>query len=295
MQPHIIVNETCTNIRYLARQALKEKWVTASVAVLIYSACVQVPPIFIDTFFGMTSNFNQLISGQMHVGDGMTGAMEEMMKTTGYTSVFSSIYTLLVSGPFTFGITLYFLNLVRRNQTDYGQVFGGFSYFGRTLGLSVLLTLISVAFMIPFVVLFFIGVITVNAPLLILSFLSLFLLLIPMLMFSMCFYLMVDNVQIGVVGAISESWNIMRGNAGKFFLLNLSFIGWFIVAVLAGGVITMFFSLVHVPIIIKIGGFLGQIGTFVVLAYLYSAQVQFYDLLTGRLRLGNSQNLSGGY
>ena len=282
-------------IRYLARQALKDRWVMASVAVLIFSACIEVPPMFINVIFDTSSNLNQLMSGQMQVGDGLMGAMEEIMKTTGYISPSSFIYTLLVSGPFTFGITLYFINMVRRNQVDYGQIFGGFSYFGRTLGLSVLLSLISLAFAIPFFVLFFIGMITLNLPLLILSILSLLLLLIPAIMFSMCYFLMVDNVQIGVVGAIGVSWNLMRGNGGKFFLLNLSFIGWFIVGGLILNVVISLFSIGGSPFLIAVGGFIGQAGIFVVTAYVLAAQVQFYDLLTGRLRLGNPSHLSGDY
>lgn len=295
MQTQIIVNESCSTIRYLARQALKDRWVMASVAVLIFSACIEVPPMFINVIFDTSSNLNQLMSGQMQVGDGLMGAMEEIMKTTGYISPSSFIYTLLVSGPFTFGITLYFINMVRRNQVDYGQIFGGFSYFGRTLGLSVLLSLISLAFAIPFFVLFFIGMITLNLPLLILSILSLLLLLIPAIMFSMCYFLMVDNVQIGVVGAIGVSWNLMRGNGGKFFLLNLSFIGWFIVGGLILNVVISLFSIGGSPFLIAVGGFIGQAGIFVVTAYVLAAQVQFYDLLTGRLRLGNPSHLSGGY
>lgn len=295
MQTHIIVNESCSTIRYLARQALKDRWVMASVAVLIYSACIEVPPIFINLIFGTSSNLDQLMSGQMQAGSGLMGAMEEIIRTTGYSSPSSSIYTLLVSGPFTFGITLYFINMVRRNQADYGQIFGGFSYFGRTLGLSVLLSLISSAFAIPFFILFFIGVMTLNFPLLILSLLSLLLLVIPMIMFSMCYFLMVDNVQIGVVGAIRVSWNLMRGNGVKFFLLNLSFIGWFIVGGLILSVAIIPFSIGGNPFLIAIGGFIGQVGIFVVTAYVLTAQVQFYDLLTGRLRLGNPGHLSGGY
>lgn len=295
MQTHIIVNESCSTIRYLARQALKERWVTASVAVLIYSACVDVPPIFINLIFGSSSNINQLMSGQMHAGAGLMGAMEEVLRTTGYTTPSSSIYTLLVSGPFMFGITLYFINMVRRNQVDYRQIFGGFSYFGRTLGLFLLLILISWAFSIPFFLLFFFGALTLNVPLLILSLLSLLLLIIPATMFSMCYFLMVDNVQIGVVGAIRVSWNIMRGNAVKFVLLNLSFIGWFIVGGLILSVILFPFSIGGNPFLIAIGSFIGQVGIFVVMAYVLAAQVQFYDLLTGRLRLGTPSHLSGGY
>lgn len=87
----------------------------------------------------------------------------------------------------------------------------------------------------------------------------------------------------------------MRGNMGKLFLLNLSFIGWLIVAALVDGVISSIFTIGNIYLITAIGSFIGQVGMFVVTAYMTATEVQFYDLLTGRLRLSEGHRLSGGY
>lgn len=293
MQPHIIVNETCTTIRYLGRQALKDHWVTASLAVLIYSACMEVPPIFIDALFGTTTNPAVVFSGG--VDPAITAALAKAMSEAGYSSVFSSIYTLLVAGPFSFGISFFFINLVRRQPIDYGQLFTGFSYYGRTLGLSVLIALISVGFMIPSFILMTLGALIGSFFLVMLGVFALFLVIIPAIMLSMSFFLMVDNVEIGIIGAIVVSWQLMRGNAGKYFLLNLSFIGWIIIGTLIATVIAIIFAVGQIPFVMAIGSFVAQVGMFVVIAYMYAAQVQFYDLLTGKLRLSNPGQPMGGY
>ncbi len=293
MQPHIIVNETCSTIRYLGRQALKDHWVTASVAVLIFSACLMIPPIFINAVFGASSNLISIMQNQM--GYNATEIFVRTMETTGYTSIFSGIYTLLVTGPFTFGISLFFIALVRRQPNDYGQIFSGFSYYGKTLGLSILITLITMAFMIPAVVIVTLGIMVGSSGIAFLGMLALLLLIIPALMFSMCYYLIVDHREMSVTQSLRASRELMRGNMGKLFLLNLSFIGWLIVAALVDGVISSIFTIGNIYLITAIGSFIGQVGMFVVTAYMTATEVQFYDLLTGRLRLSEGHRLSGGY
>jgi uncharacterized membrane protein len=61
--------------------------------------------------------------------------------------------------------------------------------------------------------------------------------------YRLAFYILIDNPDIGPLEAINISKALMDGNKGKLFCLDLSFIGWGIVATFAVFVISMPFSM----------------------------------------------------
>ena len=91
-----IVNEPSKNIRALGRQSLKGNWKSAVLAMLIYIVCITVPALIIVALFGGFSEEAMMSEDLMMPGEGL-----------------SSVYSLLVSGAFTFGISVFFLDLVR--------------------------------------------------------------------------------------------------------------------------------------------------------------------------------------
>ena len=72
--------------------------------------------------------------------------------------------------------------------------------------------------------------------------------------YALTFYIKNDNPNLTATEAITESRRMMDGFKLKYFMLNLSFIGWFIVGALCLGV-----------------------GTFWVSAYLEAAKAHFYE------------------
>jgi uncharacterized membrane protein len=52
----------------------------------------------------------------------------------------------------------------------------------------------------------------------------------------MAFYIMEENPSIGIMDAISESKEMMRGNKFRLFCLGLSFIGWVLLCVITFGI-----------------------------------------------------------
>jgi len=184
-----IVNEASSNIRLLARQNLQGKWRPAVLTMLIYTACIAVPVIIIVALFGGFST-------------GWYESEELMMPGEGL----STIYSILVEGAFTFGITVFFLDLIREKKADIGQVFSGFNYYFKTLLLYVVMSI--------FIMLWSLLLIVPG--------------IIAALKYSQAYYILADDPDKDIMQCIRESKEMMNGNKGKYFCLQLSFIGWYL-------------------------------------------------------------------
>jgi len=103
------------------------------------------------------------------------------------------------------GYLFYVRGTVRGENLGYQSIFEGFNYFFRAIFLRVLQTLIvglgMILFLVPGIVLF--------------------------CGFSQVQLLILDHPDKGVLWLFKESWRIMRGRKWEYFVLTLSFIGWF--------------------------------------------------------------------
>lgn len=124
------------------------------------------------------------------------------------------IVSVVVSGPFLLGLAIYFIRFTRMDNPPIEVMFDGFKNFGSSFLLSLL-----------------VGIFT---------FLWALLLIIPgiiaSLSYSQAFYILSDNPQIGVMDAIRQSKEMMKGRKWKYFVLQLSFIGWGLLSVLSLGI-----------------------------------------------------------
>ena len=125
---------------------------------------------------------------------------------------FSSVWALLCL-PLSWGFTVYFLNLIRQEDIDYGRLFDGYKDFVR-----IFVTELLVGFFVMLGCLFFI------VPGIIIG-----------LMLSQTAYVMKDDPTIGYIDAMKRSANLMKGHKSELFMLTLSFIGWFLLALLTLG------------------------------------------------------------
>ena len=152
---------------------------------------------------------------------------------------FTGIGELILIGPLSFGLALIFLSLARgKESVDFGDLFNGFTDGGFVrlllLGLlqNIFIFLWSLLFIIP-------GIVKTYS-------------------YSMSYYLAIDHPDWDWKQCIDESRRIMDGNKWKLFVLDLSFIGWYIVGMLACG-----------------------IGVLWVYPYNEAARAEFYQELTG--------------
>jgi len=259
MGQNIVITEPSSNLRALGRNALAGKWKVAIIALIIYELCLQIPVTILDAVFGV--NPMDLIYGDYSVSyydSSMVSVYESMPES----SVLSAVYMLLVTGAFTLGITLFFLALFRRQDVNPGDVFLGFERFGRALGLMLFQTL--------FIFLWSLLLIVPG--------------IIAAIRYSQAFFVLADNPDMGIRECMNESKRMMKNNKAKYFCMNISFIGWLILASLVIGIVEsvvgIFIGSVVVESIVSV--IIGLIMA-PVTAYIYSTQAGFYEILAGHL------------
>ena len=130
------------------------------------------------------------------------------------SSFFVAVFLLI--GPLGYGLAKFSLNFYRSNgeNKDLVTVFSGFNRFSDTLVTGLLyylyIFLWSLLFIIP-------GIIKSYA-------------------YSMTYYIMQDNETISGNDAITASRKMMYGHKWELFILDLTFIGWYLVGSLCFGV-----------------------------------------------------------
>jgi len=182
-------------------------------------------------------------------------AIEDLRGKWGQAAFFTLLFVLVflvgslipfgqifIGWPLSIGYILYFLSLVKKEKVEAGLMFRPFDFYGKALLAYLLKTFILLFSLIPSVIVVLILYIIVPKEsniFVVLGFGWLILIAIPIyvsLRLSMFFYILIENPQIPVDYAISISWKMMQEHVGKFFLLNLSFILWFFLALLSFGI-----------------------------------------------------------
>lgn len=117
--------------------------------------------------------------------------------------------------PMAYGMLVAFLDNIRSGGAyQVGQLFRGFSEYGRVLGTGVL-----------------VGVYT---------FLWTLLLVVPGIIksysYAMTYYVLRDHPELQFNGAINRSMDMMKGHKFDLFYLQLTFIGWALLCILTAGI-----------------------------------------------------------
>ena len=258
---NIIITDPSSNLRALGRNALAGKWQSAIIAVIVYTLCVQLPPAILNTLFGV--DMGELYSMNMgysyNVGvDGYSTVYNSMPAY----SPLSGIYSLLVTGAMDLGLTLFFLAMFRRQIVGIGDVFLGFERYGKALGLflfqGLFIVLWSLLFIVP-------GIIAA-------------------IRYSQAFFILADDPNKGIRQCMDESKMMMRGNKAKYFCMSLSFIGWAILASIPAGVLSGISDALYLSgFMTVLFDIVGALCMAPVIAYIYSTQAGFYEILAGHL------------
>lgn len=258
---NIIITDPSNNLRALGRNALAGKWQSAIIAVIVYTLCVQLPPAILNTLFGV--DMGELYS--MNMGYSYNVGVDSY--STVYNSMpayspLSGIYSLLVTGAMDLGLTLFFLAMFRRQIVGIGDVFLGFERYGKALGLflfqGLFILLWSLLFIVP-------GIIAA-------------------IRYSQAFFILADDPNKGIRQCMDESKMMMRGNKAKYFCLSLSFIGWGILASIPAGVLSGISEALYLSgFMTVLFDIVGALCMAPVIAYIYSTQAGFYEILAGHL------------
>lgn len=188
-----------SEIKYDARQSLKGEWGKVVGLTFLY--------------FVLSAGIN--LSIEIYASGGFINWLNQEYIPPLATILNAIISVLLI--PLSIAIVWFYLDLVREKNTDISQVFTIYT------DVKVMLKVIGASIMV--------GIFT---------FLWSLLLLIPGIIkglaYSQTFMLLKDHPEYSVFEAITESRRRMHGYKWKYFLLNLSFIGWGILCVISLGI-----------------------------------------------------------
>ena len=237
-----IVIESIGKMKEIAKSALKGKWMAMLLGIIIYYVFTGVIPSVLDLYFSSVQ-YVEIATGE-HIEMTMTYA--------------SPIYELVLTGPLMLGFIMFLLAFFRKHTIDYALTFEGFSMLGKGFFLylmyAIRIFLWSLLFVIPGIIAAF--------------------------RYSQAFYLRVDHPEWSSKQCLAASSRLMKGNKLKLLGLNLSFIGWYILATLpamiGGAFVTTEIASLVVTIVLSI-------PVLFVDLYLMMTETVFYELLTGNL------------
>ena len=124
-----------------------------------------------------------------------------------------SIMMILLDGAIMLGISIYTLKFIR-GKAEFKDILSGFKNYFKAIGL------------------YFLQVIIIT--------IGLILLIVPGIIFaikmSQAGFILADDGSKGIIQCLKESWSMMSGRTGEYFILELSFLGWLILSILTFGI-----------------------------------------------------------
>ncbi|MBE6053297.1 MAG: DUF975 family protein [Clostridium sartagoforme] len=157
--------------------------------------------VIVSNFFINTASLSQGLNLIIDVSDKITSTF--------------NIISLIFGGVISVGLSKFLLNFTSyREEPSFKDIFSYFNIFFKSFGLQLLMTVIILFGCILFIV-----------PGIILS-----------LMYSQAYYILAEDPTKGIFECLEESSKLMYGYKWEFFLLGLSFIGWWLLSALTFGI-----------------------------------------------------------
>ena len=134
---NIIVRETSSEIRAIARNALRGSWPMVVVGYFVY--------------YVMTSTIPALLA--MLLPSASMYYYNEILEQNIALSYVANLYTTILIGAFTLGLCSFMLAFFRKKDINPGYIFNGFEYFIKAFGLMIVVGfftfLWSLLFLVP--------------------------------------------------------------------------------------------------------------------------------------------------
>ena len=135
-----------------------------------------------------------------------------------FIPVIGSIDSFIITHAFGLSFCIVYLKLTKKEDISVGNIFDGFNKTGRALWLNIIIT-------------FF-------------AFLWTCLLVIPGIIkqyaYSMAYYVLADNPELTAREALNKSKEMMKGHKFELFVLQLSFIGWYMLVGVTFGIAAIY-------------------------------------------------------
>ncbi len=129
-----------------------------------------------------------------------------------------SLAALLLNLILQIGYFGYCLRVINRHPTSIGNLFGYFRFFLKAWGLNLVIGLFTFLWTMLFII-----------PGIIASY-----------RYSLAYYIFAENPEKGIMQCIHESCDLMRGHKMEKFVLDLSFIPWYLLMIPTCGILTIY-------------------------------------------------------
>lgn len=241
---NIIVRETASEMKTIAKNALNHVWAKVFIGVFIYYILTLIIPQLINLIIPnpFPTRYNEIIEAD--VGPSIGG-----------------LYQFMTEGAFTAGFSSFLIAAFRKRDIHAGHLFDGFEYYVKSFSLLVMIAIFTFFWTL---LLFVPGIIAA-------------------ICYSQAFYILADNPEKGVMQCIRESKEMMRGNKGRYFYTCLSFLGWMILAGIPSFFTEFVPAGASYDVLRLAVSLLSDIPYIFVLAYMNITLTVFYDLASGHL------------
>ena len=211
------------DFRRYAREALKGRWIKAGgVGLLAALLGASIDMSGSAGSFGSSaqnsSNLTEQFGG-FSGGSAVSAVLLAVLLGVALVFLVWAIVMLVIGGATTLGFAKYNLNLVDDKDPKLKDIFSQYDRLGTGFGMQffrmLFITLWSLLLVIP-------GIIATYS-------------------YSMTAYILCENPQMTAREAIKKSKELMKGNRWRLFCLEISFIGWELLAVLAIVLVTVMF------------------------------------------------------
>ncbi|MCF0148961.1 MAG: DUF975 family protein [Clostridium sp.] len=145
----------------------------------------------------------------------ITSGLEYIVEISDNLTLTLDLISIIFGGVISIGLSKFLLNFTtNRDEAKFTDLFSQFNIFFKALGLNLLM---------GFAILF-----------------ASFLLIVPgiivALMYSQACYILAEDPDKGIIECLRESSKLIYGYKWEFFVLELSFIGWWLLAVITLGI-----------------------------------------------------------
>lgn len=167
------------------------------------------------------------------------------------------VYLLLLSGAFSLGIRIFFLDFLRNRTAATMNIFEGFSYYLKATTLFIIKSMI-----------IYLGFCCFFIPGIIMSY-----------SYRQSFYILAENPGISVIEALKTSRIIMNGNKLKALELDFSYFFLFLAGALPSMIMSYAFKMNINTLEGSILYFISSLTLYLVFSYYYLGQTVFYELI----------------
>lgn len=246
--------ESFKNLKQVAKASLKGRWALAIVVTFLNIVLLMVPDL-LNREYKVGRLMNLMQQNRLFLNYDIYSYANSItvIKVPFGWRIFIWLVNLIFVGALSFGISRFFLKLVRRNNPRIENLFDGFKVLGTTILAHIALSIFKFLwYALATIVIILLGLVgtfvfnnqtytEVQLITSILGFITLSSVVyigisIFLNRYALTYYILSDNKSLEVMDSINKSIELMKGNKIRLFLLYLSFIGWYILGVVSLGI-----------------------------------------------------------